>query len=250
MGRMGSARRPFPRPHNPSHAGRVPRPPCRPGRARLHRPDRPQPQETTWRTVPLSLRYDALSRPSHGRTGLVGIVALFRLRIRSLGHDDYRGPTPPTGTRSTRDRPASSDPREVPDRTIRSGPGLVPRIFSEQCATGCGWESVSWRALQRARLAEHRAGTNPAGRLTPDPQAPSWCGHQWSPWQPLHGVSRDLTTPSTGLYRIRGDADDTLLYVGQGVLPARPVLISPRYRKSDTDRARYSVVNGDSRSRG
>lgn len=71
-------------------------------------------------------------------------------------------------------------------------------------------------------LAEHRAGTSPVGRLTPDPHAPSWCGHQWSPWRPLHDVSRDLTTPATGLYRIRGDADRALLYVGQGVLPARP----------------------------
>lgn len=165
MGRVGSAARHFPQSHNPSHAGGVPGPSYRPGRSRLRRPDRPQSQRTTWRAVPLPLRHDALSRPPHGRAGLVGIAALDRLRIRSLGYDDCRGPTPSTGTRSARDRPASPDARGVPDRAIRSRPGRVPRVFSEQCATRCGWESVSWRALQRAHARRAPCRDKPRGAV-------------------------------------------------------------------------------------
>ena len=72
-------------------------------------------------------------------------------------------------------------------------------------------------------LAEHRIGAPPVGSLTPDIQSQSWCGHRWNPWVALSNARYAIPSNTVGLYRIRGDRDDVLLYIGQGVLPNRPL---------------------------
>jgi len=72
-------------------------------------------------------------------------------------------------------------------------------------------------------LAEHRIGAPPAGSLTPDIQSQSWCGHRWNSWVALSNARYAIPASTVGLYRIRGDRDDILLYIGQGVLPNRPL---------------------------
>ncbi|WP_303703863.1 GIY-YIG nuclease family protein [Haloquadratum walsbyi] len=44
-----------------------------------------------------------------------------------------------------------------------------------------------------------------------------WLGIEWSPWYRLHPESDDLTKPSTGpgLYRVRHDVYDGLIYIGE-----------------------------------
>ncbi|WP_455901539.1 GIY-YIG nuclease family protein [Rhodococcus gordoniae] len=72
-------------------------------------------------------------------------------------------------------------------------------------------------------LAEHRLGAPPVGPLTHDTQSPSWCGHRWSAWVALSNARYAIPANTSGLYRLRGDYDDALLYIGQGVLPNRPL---------------------------
>ncbi len=72
-------------------------------------------------------------------------------------------------------------------------------------------------------LAEHVVGVPPVGPLTGWAQSQSWCGHNWSEWVMLSDARYRITSNTVGLYRIRGDRDDTLLYIGQGVLPSRPM---------------------------
>ncbi|TWH16648.1 hypothetical protein L618_002200000580 [Rhodococcus rhodochrous J45] len=82
-------------------------------------------------------------------------------------------------------------------------------------------------------LAEHCAGAPPVGPLTPNTQSQSWCGHGWSPWIALSDVRFTIPANTVGLYRIRGDCNDTLLYVGQGVLPNRPLAHLTKIAKVD-----------------
>lgn len=66
----------------------------------------------------------------------------------------------------------------------------------------------------------HEVGVQPIGPLEGHPQAATWCGFRWSPWQPLRNAAASLGTDG-GLYRIRGDDESTLLYIGQGAVGAR-----------------------------
>ena len=72
-------------------------------------------------------------------------------------------------------------------------------------------------------LTEHLVGAPPVGPLTPSAQSQSWCGHSWSEWVALSDARYRIPSNTVGLYRIRGDCDGALLYIGQGVLPNRPV---------------------------
>lgn len=69
----------------------------------------------------------------------------------------------------------------------------------------------------------HGPSLPPIGPLGGQPQAADWNGHAWSPWTPLtRGIGR-ATGIGSGLYRLRGDNAHTLLYIGEGQLPARPL---------------------------
>lgn len=48
-------------------------------------------------------------------------------------------------------------------------------------------------------------------------EADDWLGFEWSPWYQLHPDSDELTNPSTdpGLYRVRHDVYDGLIYIGE-----------------------------------
>ena len=46
----------------------------------------------------------------------------------------------------------------------------------------------------------------------------SWCGHIWSPWVPFQA---GLNTSGIGLYRIRVQHEEDLLYIGQGRIANR-----------------------------
>lgn len=71
-------------------------------------------------------------------------------------------------------------------------------------------------------LESHAPGIPPVGPFGDDPHASDWNGHTWSEWIPLTGDLR-INEKGVGLYRIRGDESHTLLYVGQGMVPARPL---------------------------
>ncbi|WP_434424144.1 GIY-YIG nuclease family protein [Nannocystis pusilla] len=66
----------------------------------------------------------------------------------------------------------------------------------------------------------HMPGVPPVGPLGGDPQGLSWGGHAWSPWRPIADASR-ATEDAFGLYRIRGQAGDGLLYIGEGRIGTR-----------------------------
>jgi hypothetical protein len=65
----------------------------------------------------------------------------------------------------------------------------------------------------------HLSGTPPSGPLGGEPEALGWGGHTWSSWRPMAeaGIVRD----ASGIYRIRGQSGDGLLYIGEGRIGAR-----------------------------
>ncbi len=68
----------------------------------------------------------------------------------------------------------------------------------------------------------HAPGVASAGPLGALVQAKDWNGHVWSDWASVASLPKSSANDD-GLYRIRGDCDPSLLYVGQGRLPARPL---------------------------
>lgn len=71
--------------------------------------------------------------------------------------------------------------------------------------------------------ARHAPGIAPVGTLDGDVQSPEWGGHAWAAWTPLTGGFGRPASSGSGLYRLRGDDDASLLYVGQGRVPDRPL---------------------------
>lgn len=69
----------------------------------------------------------------------------------------------------------------------------------------------------------HEAGVAPVGPLAGDPQGPGWGGHASTVWFPLKRLLGRSVVADSGLYRIRGTEAGTLLYVGQGAIPGRPL---------------------------
>lgn len=67
----------------------------------------------------------------------------------------------------------------------------------------------------------HERGIAPLGALRGEPQAGGWYGIAWSGWQPLGAAIEGIATGRTGIYRIRGDDDAQLLYIGEGIVRAR-----------------------------
>lgn len=69
----------------------------------------------------------------------------------------------------------------------------------------------------------HAPGIPPVGPLDGNPHDSDWIGHTWSAWTPLTNDIRLRIAAGNGLYRLRGDDDAILLYVGQGWVPDRPL---------------------------
>lgn len=86
-------------------------------------------------------------------------------------------------------------------------------------------------------LDSHASGVPPIGPFGDQPQASDWCGHTWSDWALLAEGMR-LVPDGVGLYRIRGDSPQTLLYVGQGLIPARPLAHLAKLRAPVHNQAR------------
>jgi hypothetical protein len=59
----------------------------------------------------------------------------------------------------------------------------------------------------------HAAGIAPLATLAGNPESPDWCGHAWSDWQRVDAVRVPV---GEGLYRLRRQGQEGLLYVGQG----------------------------------
>lgn len=73
----------------------------------------------------------------------------------------------------------------------------------------------------------HRPGIAPQGSLEGDPHARDWCGHRWTPWIPAQGLR---PAGATGLYRLRVNGLDPLIFLGQGKLSERLKAIRPLAR--------------------
>jgi len=86
-------------------------------------------------------------------------------------------------------------------------------------------------------LDSHSSSVPPIGPFGDQPQASDWCGHAWSDWMSL-AVGMRLVPDGVGLYRIRGDTPQTLLYVGQGSIPARPLAHLAKLREPGHNQAR------------
>jgi hypothetical protein len=71
--------------------------------------------------------------------------------------------------------------------------------------------------------ARHQPGIPPSGPLAGGPQDAHWSGHAWTRWLPLAEIVHEAAPGGSGLYRIRGAEPRTLLYVGQGKIPDRPL---------------------------
>lgn len=77
----------------------------------------------------------------------------------------------------------------------------------------------------------HAPGVEPPGALDGTPQASEWVGLRWSNWQPLAAAAASIGRAS-GLYRIRGEEGDDLLYIGEGVIGSR---LAAHLRKCDEE---------------
>jgi hypothetical protein len=66
----------------------------------------------------------------------------------------------------------------------------------------------------------HVLGIQPIGSLISVPNAKNWAGHQWTDWA---SAEKALGIPkaSQGLYRIRSQGNENLIYIGQGILQCR-----------------------------
>lgn len=84
----------------------------------------------------------------------------------------------------------------------------------------------------------HQPGIAPVGSLAGNPQDRTWGGHNWTSWLPMHERAARSTTSGSGLYLIRGDSPETLLYIGQGLIPARPLAPLRKVAMSDHEQGR------------
>lgn len=83
----------------------------------------------------------------------------------------------------------------------------------------------------------HTPGIPPVGPLGGNPQAPDWAGHTWSGWIPLSAGNVRSIPVGGGLYRLRGDDGEKLLYIGQGRVPDRPLAHLAKVRIADHPQA-------------
>jgi hypothetical protein len=93
--------------------------------------------------------------------------------------------------------------------------------------------------LHEEKLPSHEPGIALVGTLEGDPQAADWCGHFWSPWTPITQAVTALGPGASGLYRLRAQDGQTLLYIGEGRVKQRLVahhrkLADPAHRQSET----------------
>jgi len=88
----------------------------------------------------------------------------------------------------------------------------------------------------------HQSGIKPQGGFDEDCQGPSWCGHAWEPWTPMNGVP--APRGKSGLYRIRRVGDDSLVYLGQGIVAVRLRDHLRRGRQDDHPQAAYFHAHG------
>jgi hypothetical protein len=76
----------------------------------------------------------------------------------------------------------------------------------------------------------HAPGVPPTGPLDGPSQGGEWCGLRWSKWLEVAKAAENIGR-GCGVYRIRGDEDASLLYIGQGVIGAR--LVAHVRKRSD-----------------
>ena len=88
----------------------------------------------------------------------------------------------------------------------------------------------------------HVASIAPFGPLSGDPQSPSWCGHVWSSWHSLSGLSKHLSVYVTGLYRIRRPGMESLLYIGRGRI--RMGVDTHKHKVIKPDEQQAEVISG------
>ena len=91
-------------------------------------------------------------------------------------------------------------------------------------------------------LDSHAPGVPPVGPFSDEPQALDWCGHVWSEWVPLTMDIR-VMPKVVGLYRIRGDSPRELLYLGHGLIPARPLAHLAKLRAPDHNQAKIFAIH-------
>jgi hypothetical protein len=91
-------------------------------------------------------------------------------------------------------------------------------------------------------LPSHEPGIAPVGTLDGDPTASDWCGHSWSPWRSINQAVSVLGLRASGLYRLRAQDAQTMLYIGEGRVRHRLVahyrkLAGPEQRQGDIFRS-------------
>jgi hypothetical protein len=90
----------------------------------------------------------------------------------------------------------------------------------------------------------HAAGVKPAGPLEKDVQDQNWCGYPWSVWVPVAEVVRSLPSRASGLYRLRGRNQASLLYIGEGIVRCRLAAHTARAKlPADTQGKIFSGVS-------
>ena len=65
------------------------------------------------------------------------------------------------------------------------------------------------------------SGIPPRGPLEGGPITSTWCGHEWSAWLRLRDAHTRLAEGAYGLYRIRSEKAEDLLYIGEGKVRER-----------------------------
>jgi len=101
-------------------------------------------------------------------------------------------------------------------------PGYRPSSPNNAVLVKLG-KRVRGGACEDSNLPCHAVGVPPAGPLIGSPQSSEWNNHHWSEWMSREDLKLAKLRGGAGLYRIRGDEQDSLLYIGQGIVPGRPL---------------------------
>jgi hypothetical protein len=81
----------------------------------------------------------------------------------------------------------------------------------------------------------HEQGLGPAGTLLGEPHSLDWCGFSWSPWQPVDECAGFKSKHASGLYRIAGTSQSSLLYIGEGKIVPRLLAHAKKVNRPDHD---------------
>lgn len=101
--------------------------------------------------------------------------------------------------------------------------GRMPTGYQMSTANNARLTALGKRNRGGLTLAldnSHVLGIQPTGSLMSIPDRANWAGHQWSEWLPPEAILK-IPQEVQGLYRIRSQGRENLVYVGQGQLRAR-----------------------------